>query len=434
MADKRITTHPKVRKLQRTLYQQAKSKPNWRAWSLYADLCRREFVEEAMSRVYQNQGGMGCDGYSVQQMMEEWETFRNHLEEELKAKTYRPSPVLRVEIPKDNGGVRQLGIPTVKDRVVQTLLVILLEPILEADFHDESYGYRPQRNAKQAVTSISKALYWGKTVAIEADLSRYFDTVCHVRLLRLVKKRVSDGSILKLIKAFLRVPTVERKGGKTTKTQVHPNTGEGVPQGGVISPLLANLYLDKLDKAVNGLDDHRVKMVRYADDFVILVRKGYEGILLARVKAWLSKAKLTLNEEKTKITDTEAKGKIEFLGYEISEKTSSRTGNRYIESRPSKKSERKYRDKIRQELNHWTTWRDTHQVIKKVNRISKGWGNYFEGCNGLKRLRFQNYWLEERVRKWLSKKHKLKGRSRYKVFNHQYIKDLKLYTLPTQPT
>ena len=186
MAGKQIKTHPKVRKLQRTLYQQAKKNPKWRAWSLYADLCRGELIEEAMSRVWSNRGGSGVDGYTVQAMKADWEQFRDSLQSELRDRTYRPEPVRRIRIPKSNGGIRLLGIPTVKDRVVQTILVILLEPIFETDFHSESYGYRPGKKAVQAVESLKVGIYYGKKVAIEADLSRYFDTVDHERLMRLV--------------------------------------------------------------------------------------------------------------------------------------------------------------------------------------------------------------------------------------------------------
>ena len=298
-----------------------------------------------MSRILGNKGGSGIDGYTVEAMEEEWETFRDSLQKELLEKSFSPSPVKCVVVPKANGGTRKLGIPTVKDRVVQMILMLLLEPIFEADFHDESYGYRRGKKATEAVDSISKSLYYGKTVAIEADLSQYFDTIDHQRLMKLVKRRVSDGAILALIKRFLEVPTIEED--KNGKRRTKPNKKRGVPQGGVISPLLANLYLDALDKAVNTLDPSRVRMVRYADDFVILVSEGLEEVMLDRVNAWLAKAGLKLNLSKTKITDTKQKGKIEFLGFELSERKSSKTGKRYIHRQPSKKSQQKFRDKIR---------------------------------------------------------------------------------------
>ena len=432
MAGKLILTRKKVRKLQRILYQQAKTKPNWKAWSLYGDICQSEFIEEAMSRVLKNKGGSGVDCYSVEIMEANWDLFRDSLQTELKDKSYRPSPVLRVKIPKSDGGERSLGIPTVKDRVVQMLLVIVLEPIFEAEFHDESYGYRPQKKAQDAIDSINKALYYGKKVAIEADLSKYFDTVNHTRLLKLIRGKVSDGAILKLVKQFLRVPVVERE--KHGKERILSNSRQGVPQGGVISPLLANLYLDKLDKAVNSLDPSRVKMVRYADDFAILVKNGLEMVILERVKAWLEKAGLELNLKKTKITDVGQKGKVEFLGFELSERLSKK-GRTYIHCQPSKKALGRFTGKIREKLHRYSTWQEATEVVEEVNRITRGWGNYFHHGHSQDSFRMMNYWLKERLRNWLYIKHKKRSRySKYKVYPDSHLTDnLGLYLLPSTP-
>ena len=241
-----------VRKLQRTLYRQAKSKPKWKAWSLYADASRRDILEAALQQVIKNKGAAGVDGERWEPLKENRELRKQwlgQLQEELKGKTYRPSPVRRVYILKENGKQRPLGIPTLKDRVVQTAVVLLLLPIFEADFHEHSYAYRPKRRAQQAVDAIKKALLTGRREVVDADLSGYFDTIPHMELLRLVKGRVSDGSILKLIKRWLRAPVVEEDPESGVK-RVEKNRC-GTPQGGVISPLLANLYLDGLDKAVN---------------------------------------------------------------------------------------------------------------------------------------------------------------------------------------
>jgi RNA-directed DNA polymerase len=429
MAGQRILTHPVVRKLQRTLYQQAKKQPEWKAWSLYSDLCRKEFIEEAMSRILSNGGGSGVDGYTVEAMEKDWERFRDDLGKELRERSYAPSPVKRIRIPEGDGGERELGIPTVKDRVVQMILVLLLEPVFEPDFHDESYGYRRGKRAKDAVESLCKGLCRGQTMAIEADLSRYFDTIGHARLMKLVVRRVSDGAVLNLVKRFLEVPVVEEAG---SGMRTVPNAGKGVPQGGVISPLLANLYLDKLDHAVNALDPQDVKMIHYADDFVILVRKGREALVLERVKRWLSKARLTLNETKTKLTDTSCGGKVEFLGFELSERVSPRSGKRYIHCRPSAKSSRKFREKIRAELSQWTTWQTAELAVSKVNRITRGWGNYFHHGHSLEVFRGLNYWLKNRMRGWLVKKHKARDRSQYRVFPDALLQQkLGLYTLPS---
>lgn len=426
-----IGTRQEVRKLQRTLYQQAKKQPRWKAWSLYGELTREVIMEEAMSRILRNRGSSGIDGYTVEAMEADWERFRDRLRKELKEKTYRPSPVKRIRIPKANGGERELGIPTVKDRVVQMMLLIVIEPIFEADFHDESYGYRPKRKAADAIGSICAALYYGKTTAIEADLSSYFDTIEHRRLMKLVSRRISDGAILKLIKGMLSVPVVESAG--KGKRRTIPNRKQGVPQGGVISPMLANLYLDRLDHAVNALNRRDVKMVRYADDFVILVRPGLEREVYSRVKRWLKRARLTLNENKTHLTRVAEGGRVEFLGYVIGERCSLKTGKRYIHREPSRKSQQRYRDKIREILHHWSTWRDTESVVEQVNRITRGWGNYFLPGHSPAVNHALNRWLGNRMRTWLAKKHRLRSKSKYVVFSDRWLQEhLGLLTLPQQ--
>jgi RNA-directed DNA polymerase len=212
--NRRIRTPIKVRKLQRTLYRQAKSKPQWRAWTLYGEMCRKEVLGEALWRVIDNEGAAGIDGVEIEQVVRQADTFLESLRSKLQGKTYRPQPVLRVWIPKADGKERPLGIPTVEDRVVQTAMVILLEPIFEADFHPESYGYRPGRSAHDAIESISQGLWEGRHAIVDADLSGYFDSIPHGRLLRLLKARVSDAAILHLVKAFLRAGVVERKTGR----------------------------------------------------------------------------------------------------------------------------------------------------------------------------------------------------------------------------
>jgi len=246
-----ITTPEKLRHLQDTLNRKAKAEPDYRFWSLYGELTRRDLLEHALRLVVRNGGAPGVDGQTLGQITATPET-RSHwlteLEEELKAKTYRPAPVRRVFIPKSNGGQRPLGIPTVKDRVVQMAALLVLGPIFEADFHPCSYGFRPGRNAHQAVDEIVKALRSGRLEVVDADLSKYFDTIPHDRLMKLVARRTSDGSLLHLVRQWLDAPGVEERNGHR---HVLPNR-QGVPQGGVISPLLANLHLNALDWEVNA--------------------------------------------------------------------------------------------------------------------------------------------------------------------------------------
>lgn len=392
-----------VRKLQRTLYRQAKSKPQWKAWSLYGDVCRREVLEAALRQVIANGGAPGVDGVRVEDLAQDQghrELWLAKLAADLRGKTYRPSPVSRVYIPKADGKKRPLGIPTVKDRVVQTAAVLLLLPIFEADFHENSFAYRPKRRAQQAIDAIKIALLSGRREVVDADLSGYFDTIPHAELMRLVKGRVSDGSILKLVKGWLRAPIVEEDPESGAKRTV-PNRC-GTPQGGVISPLLANLYLDGLDKAVNGGRQMKAVMVRYADDFVVLCRKGQGVEMNRRLKSWLERRGLKLNETKTRIVDFEKKS-IEFLGFQLSW-SKARSGKRYPHCEPSPKSCGKLREAIREETTRSSLWKEPEAVIARVNRRVRGWIGYFHYAQSAPVFRKVQWQMRERMRRWLWKK------------------------------
>jgi len=399
----RITTPAKVQKLQRALYRKAKAEPGYRFYSLYGELLRRDLIETAMSAVANNAGAAGVDGQECSAYTrndEAWQQWRDSLLEELRRKTYRASPVRRVRIPKGDGKTRPLGIPTVKDRVVQTAVALLLLPVWEADSHPQSYAYRPKRNAQQAMDAISQALRSGRTEVIDADLSGYFDSIPHRELLRLVARRVSDGRILALIKAWLRAPIVERDPdtGRPTIT----GNRRGTPQGGVISPLLANLYLNRLDRQVNDRCEQRPVLVRYADDFVILSRPGQGTELLVRLKRWLAAHGLTLNETKTRLLDVRQEG-FKFLGFGVSWRKG-KSGRNYPHIEPHPKSQMKLRDKLREKLNHWTLWRAADEVIPEVNRLLKGWGGYFHYGNSTRVCDRMNQYAAMRVQRWLWRK------------------------------
>ena len=401
-----IRTSPKVRKLQRVLYRKAKAEPRWRFYSLYGEVLRVDLLADALDAVIRNGGAPGVDGFRVETLAEdamrraEWLAA---LAAELRSKTYRPSPVRRVYIWKDAAKTkrRPLGIPTVKDRVVQTAVAIVLQPIWEADFHEHSYAYRPRRNTHQAMETIKEALLSGRTEVVDADLSSYFDTIPHRELMRRVARRVSDGAILKLIKAWLRAPIVEED-RDSGKRKVTPNL-RGTPQGGVISPLLANLYLDPLDHAVNERCELQPVMVRYADDLVILARPG-EGIgLRARLQRWTQQTGLTLNEEKTRLVDYRREAFM-FLGFSVSRRLS-RKGRWYPHVEPSAKSCGKLRMKVREVLNVRTHNQPTGEVIAQLNRVTQGWARAFHYANSTAKFGALQLYVRQALRRWLWRKH-----------------------------
>lgn len=402
----RITTPPKIQKLQRTLYRKAKAEPKYRFYSLYGELLRKDLLETAMASVAHNNGAAGVDGQECEIYLksdEAWDQWRDALLEELRTKRYRPSPVRRVYIPKGEGKQRPLGIPTVKDRVVQTAVMLLLLPILEADSHPHSYAYRPKRGAHQAMDAIKAALLSGRVEVIDADLSGYFDSIPHRQLLRVVARRISDGAILKLIRGWLRAPIVEPKsrgdsGGSGMGTNLR-----GTPQGGVVSPLLANAYLNALDWEVNERCELKPVMVRYADDFVILSRPGDGPGLMGRLKGWLERRGLVLNEKKTRLVDIRQEG-IKFLGFALNWRQG-RSGRHYPHVEPHPKSLKKLRDGIREKLNRGTLWRSVDEVVPELNRKLKGWTGYFHYGNSSAVMADVGQYVRNKLQRWLWRKH-----------------------------
>ncbi len=402
-ASAEITTPEKVRKLQRALYRKAKAEPKYRFWSLYGDIMRRDLLEHALQRVARNKGGPGVDGQTVGSITNNPERQRqwlDALQAELKTKQYRPSPVLRVWIPKSNGGLRPLGIPTVKDRVVQMAAMLVLMPIFEADFHPRSFGFRPKRNAHQAIEEIAQALRRGRLEVVDADLSKYFDTIPQRALLRLVARRISDGSVLRLIKRWLRTPVQEQDNDGTRR--IKPNTS-GTPQGGVISPLLANLYLNALDWAVNEQVEGKPVLVRYADDFVILTKPGQGQVLRERLRKWLTARGLKLNEEKTRLVNSQEG--FNFLGFTVRWQRSRRQGRWYGHVQPSAKSEQHLRDAVRQILNHWTQHRHITEAVADLNMLLRGWHGYFHFRHSSQVIWDLQGWVRARLKGWLWRKH-----------------------------
>ena len=399
-----IATPEKLRKLQRALYRKAKAKPKYRFWSLYGELTRRDLLAYALDLVVANDGAPGVDGQSLDSITANWQTRNQWLEavqHELQTQTYRPSPVRRVYIPKPDGGQRPLGIPTVKDRVVQMAALLVLAPIFEADFHPHSYGFRPKRNAHQALDAIIAALRQGKLEVVDADLSKYFDTIPHPRLVRLLARRISDGSLLHLLRQWLDAPIVEEE--RDGRRRILPN-GQGVPQGGVIWPLLANLYLNELDWAVNNPHEPgQPVLVRYADDFVILCAPGQASQLKTRLQRWLEARGLKLNPEKTRTVHS--RQGFRFLGFSVRWQRSRRTGRAYAHIEPHGKSQQRLRDKVRGLFNHWTLHRPIVEAVDDLNTLLRGWSGYFHYRQSTRVFNDIQHWVRDRLRRWLWRKH-----------------------------
>jgi group II intron reverse transcriptase/maturase len=425
----RIVTPKKVRELQIVLYRKAKAQPKYRFWSLYGDLLRRDVLESALEVQIRNKGEAGVDGETLKsindgpQRRQQW---LDRLQEELKTKGYRPSPVRRVMIPKAGGGQRPLGIPTVRDRVVQTAVCVLLMPIWEADFHPQSYGFRPKRRAHQAIDAIVRGVQQGYTEFIDADLAKYFDTIPHRELMRMVAKRVSDGSILRLIKSWLRAPVVEEDSDGTRRVLTNRC---GTPQGGVISPLLANIYLNPLDHGVNHKCVGKARMVRYADDFVIACRPGQAQEVLERTKRWLQAKGLKLNESKTRLVEIHQQS-INFLGFNLTWRKS-RKHRRYLHVEPSQKSRQALREALGGILNHWTLWKPIGAVVKETNQVLRGWAGYFHFRNSTSVMSGMGQYSRNRLRRWIWRKHACKRGLWKACSDEQLYAHYGLYQLPT---
>jgi group II intron reverse transcriptase/maturase len=421
----------KVRQLQITLYRKAQSSPGYRFWSLYGEVQRAEVLETAWRRVKANGGVAGVDGVEIADIAADKEqeaAWLEGLREELRAKKYRPAPVLRTEIAKPDGGVRRLGIPTVKDRVAQMAVYLVLMPIFEADFHPRSFGYRPGRGAHEAVEEIRQGLRSGRTEVVDADLAQYFDTIPHGKLMRLVARRVSDGTILQLIKAWLRAPIVEEEKGGGRRMKANPC---GTPQGGVISPLLANIYLHPLDEGVNEKCWPKPRMVRFADDLVILCGTGQGAGLKERLARWLQSRGLALNEKKTQVVQSRERG-FAFLGFTFRWQQSKKQ-TAYVHIEPSPEAEQALRDKVRG-LTSGRTGRATEEVVCEINQVTRGWANYFGLAQYHRSFGQLNTFVAHRLRQWLWRKHGNPCGKYERWTNRERFTHYGLYHMPTQWT
>jgi RNA-directed DNA polymerase len=407
-----LETPDKIRILQRKLYRKAKAEPAFRFYALHDKICRADILRHAYRLARGNAGAAGVDGLSFEQIEERGlEAWLAGLREDLVSKTYRPDPVRRVMIPKPNGGgERALGIPTIRDRVVQTAAKLVLEPIFEADFEDNAYGYRPARGAVDAVKEVHRLLCRDYTDVVDADLARYFDTIPHTELLKSVARRVADGSVLRLIKLWLKAPIEERDADGTRRMGGGKSNTRGTPQGGVASPLLANIYMNRFLKhwrLTNRGEAFDAHVISYADDFVILSR-GRAAEALAWTKAMMTKLGLALNEAKTSLRDARRE-RFDFLGYSFGPHCYKANGHWYLGASPSKKSVQRLKRKVGDlltpgNIEPWSDVRDT------LNSLLLGWSNYF--CYGTRRGVFRGVdrYVYERVRDFLARRHKVAGR------------------------
>ena len=389
--------------LRRSLYVKAKAEPTWRFWGLYVHLCKMETLQEAYQMAASNNGAPGIDGVTFQAIEGSGrESFLKQIQEELVTHTYRPGRVRKKEIPKEGGKVRTLSIPSIRDRVVQGALKLILEPIFEADFQPGSYGYRPKRTAHQAVDRVAQAIVQEKTRVIDLDLRAYFDNVQHYLLLEKVARRVQDAAVMRLLRMILKAT------GK-----------KGVPQGGGVSPLLSNIYLTEVDRM---LEKARVttrcgkytyiQYARFADDLGILIDsyRRQDWLVKAvnrRLREELAKLRVEINEEKSRVVDLGKGGSFTFLGFEY-RRVLSRTGKWRPHYAPKLKKRTALLAKLREVFREHES-QPVGEVVEEINPILRGWVNYFRVGHSHRCFAMVKRWVEQKVRRHLMRARGRKG-------------------------
>jgi RNA-directed DNA polymerase len=414
----------KVQKLQATLHAKAKSAPSYRFYALYDKVWRRDVLAFAYDRCLANQGAAGVDAQTFDDIeaygRERW---LDELAEELRKQTYRPQAVRRVYLPKPDGKQRPLGIPTIKDRVVQMAVLVVLEPIFEADLQPEQHAYRPGQSALDAVEKVQALLQSGHTGVVDADLSGYFDSIPHAELMKSVARRISDGRVLGLIKTWLQTPVEEVDArGRKQRTTRNRDEGRGTPQGAPLSPLLANLYMRRfvLGWKAQGherrLDAH---IVNYADDFVICCR-GTADQAMTVMRNMMAKLQLTVNETKTRLCRVPDE-RFDFLGYTFGRYYSPRTGGSYLGVRPSAKKIQAICAALSEQTQRQWGFLDPREMVARFNRMLRGWANYF--CLGAVRAAYgivDNHACF-RLRQWLGRRERVQGSSRSR-YSEPYLR------------
>lgn len=405
ITDRRVIPEALAR-LRAKLNQKAKQEPKFRFYTLYGHLTRDDVLEAAWKQVKQNKGSAGIDGITIEDIEKSKggvKAFLEGIKAELVFHKYQTSPLKRVYIPKSNGQMRPLGIPTVKDRVVQAALLLIIEPIYEADFQECSYGFRPERSAHEAIEEISTQVRKGKQQVYDGDLQSFFDSIPHDKLMKAVQARISDSRVLKLIRMWLNAPIWEP--GKPMQS-----TRSGTPQGGVISPLLANVYLNWFDKMFYRPEGPgtwaKAALVRYADDFVILAK-----YLSPKIVKWIEnelegRFGLKINREKTKVVDLkQAKTEVNFLGYVFRWAKARKDPNRkYCQHHASKKALKRAKERIKEITDPRSGYQPIQETVKRLNLYLRGWGHYF--CKGVPSKTFStvNWYAESRLRRLLMRR------------------------------
>jgi group II intron reverse transcriptase/maturase len=404
--------------LQNSLHAKAKGSPGYRFYALYDKVYRSDVLAHAYACCKSNKGAAGVDG----QTFEDIETYGldrwlGELQKVLKDKSYRPSAVRRVWIPKPDGKQRPLGIPTIKDRVAQMAAVLVLEPIFETDLLPEQYAYRPRRSALDAVSHVQRLLQSGHCQVVDADLSGYFDSIPHAELLKSLARRISDGAMMHVLKLWLcmAVEEEDERGGKHRTTR-NRDEGKGTPQGAPLSPLLSNLYMRRfvLGWQSKGHQERlKAFVVNYADDLVICCR-GNADEALAAMRGVMSRLKLTVNETKTRVCHV-PRETFDFLGYTFGRLWSPRTGRPYLGVCPSKKRIERICAKVTEATDRRSTFRSVEEVVADLNPMVQGWANYFSLGSVSKAYQIVDAHVGSRLRMWLNAKHRVRctGKRRY---------------------
>ncbi len=428
-----LKTPDKVEKLRKALHVKAKENPQFRFYQLYDKLYRWDVLVYAYRLCRANGGAAGVDGETFEQIASKSsKAWLEELANTLREKTYRAGPVRRVWIPKANGKQRPLGIPTIRDRVVQTAAVLVLEPIFEADLQPEQYAYRPNRGAQAAVKHVHRLIRNGHTEVVDADLSGYFDTIPHAELMRSVARRIVDRQMLALIKQWL-VAAVEEddKRGNRRRSTRAKDEKRGIPQGAPISPLLSNLYMRRFIlgwKVLGHQQRLQAYIVNYADDFVICCR-GTAAEAMSVMRVMMQRLKLEVNEDKTGLRRIPEQS-VDFLGYTIGRCYSTQTGRAYIGTRVSRKSVCRVTRAVSELTTRQKTWRTAEETVVRLNRLLTGWGNYF--CLGpvSKAYRAVDSHSRQRLRWWLCRKHKQAGKGTTLYPDEYLYETLGLVSLP----